>query len=103
MAETNQGIQALIRPGSVFWTFSGEQATPYKFAKIIKSDHHGLWVKLSVEDFAAQPQSYEFASRPGTTFTVPITTQVFLAWGPPKFPIFIAEEPVTDVELSQCK
>jgi len=103
MAEPREGVQALVRPGSVFWTFSCEHDTPYKYAKIIKSDHHGLWVKMSVEDFAIQPDLNDFANLPGATFTVPITIDVFLAWGPPKFPIYLANEPVTEEEIRQCK
>jgi hypothetical protein len=28
---------------------------------------------------------------------------VFLAWGPPKFPIHVNDEPITDSEMAQCK
>lgn len=59
-----------------------------------------LWVKLFYAHHANPPQGWALATLNGKHRILLITVDVFLAWGPPKFPIRVGSEVVTAEELA---
>lgn len=114
--EVVAGNGTVVEPGGVYLTFSGDPRKRYKFAKVISIGGAGasigtqlgpdlspvpspdLWVKLFFADSAEQPAT---GSMPTGPFRIlPISVAMFLAWGPPTFPIRVGDEAVTAEELA---
>jgi len=106
----------VVEAGGVYLTFSGDYDRPYKFAKVVSIGGSGasigvqlapdltpvaspdLWLKLYYANNAEPPQP---PSAPGGRFRIlPVSVGMFLAWGPPKFPIRVGTEAVTPEELA---
>jgi hypothetical protein len=94
-------VRDFLRPGRVFLTFSGDYDNPYGFAKVIALPENDLWVKMWRQWFADRPTAFDPRSFNCPHKILEISKEMFLAWGPPKFPILIAEEAVTEEELSE--
>lgn len=87
-----------IRAGGIYFTFCGDYDRPYCFAKLLKTDDRSVWIKLYHENYAERPPHGPV----GEWSTLHVSIDMFLAWGPPKFPIFVNDEDVTDNELAEC-
>lgn len=105
----------VVEAGGVYLTFSGDPDTPYKFAKVISIGGSGasigeqvgpgltpvpspdLWVKLYYADEVEQPAATTVPTGPFRI--LPISVAMFLAWGPPTFPIRAGTEAVSAEEL----
>jgi hypothetical protein len=94
-------VREILRPGGVYLTFSGDYDIPYRFAKIIRMDGEDIWAKLHREKHVDRPPSFD-PDAAGEYKVIPISVDVILGWGPPKFPIHVADEIVTENELEQC-
>jgi hypothetical protein len=114
------GNGTIVEAGGVYLTFSGDPATPYIVAKVISigggpgwvapyqrispgqplEASPDLWVKLFYANYADPTDAYQPAAWAGPSRVIPVTVDVFLAWGPPKFPIRVGTEPVTTAELA---
>lgn len=110
------GNGTVVEAGDIYLTFSGDSDTPYCFAKVISVGGSGesfgvqvgpdmkpipsqdLWVKLYYSQTAERPA--ESATPSGRFRIMPISVAMFLAWGPPLFPIRVGTEAVTEEELS---
>ncbi|WP_143392995.1 hypothetical protein [Fimbriiglobus ruber] len=105
-----------VESGGVYLTYSGDPTSPYRVAKVVSvgggpagvgwdcqvgSDmtpilSPDLWLKLYVTchaDSPGQPSSDE------PFVIMPVSVAMFLAWGPPKFPIRMGTEAITVEEL----
>jgi hypothetical protein len=110
------GNGTVVEAGGVYLTFSGDPDTPYTFAKVVSIGGSGaslgvqlgpdlrpvpsqdLWVKLYRGSYAERPDPSEVPTGPSRI--LPITVAMFLAWGPPTFPIRVGTEAVTADELA---
>lgn len=118
--EIRAGNGALIEPGGIYLTFSGDYDRPYTFAKIIQvvkptgpSDRRltpdgavvgdlDLWLKLFYDSSPDCPNAIPLEGLAGRCRVIPVSVSMFLAWGPPKFPIRLGSETVTADELARC-
>ena len=110
----------VIEAGGVYLTFSGDYERRYAVAKVISIGggpggaaacirvlhdltpvvSPDLWVKMPYADHARPPEGWAMTALTGKHRIVPITVDMFLAWGPPKFPIRVGTEAVTAEELA---
>ncbi len=97
---TDEAKRAALAPGQVYLIFSGDCDLPYTFAKIIRIIEDDLRVKLFKDDFPSEQQPrYDPARMLAGSAIAAVSLDMFFAWGPPKFPILIADEGVTQEEL----
>jgi len=89
----------LLRIGGLYFTYSGDPEVPYKHAKLLRLDENGLFVKLYMNDHTSRPDH----PPKGKYRVVLISVEMFLAWGPPKFPIFLHDEGVSSSEQAACE
>ena len=87
-----------IAVGGVYLTFSGDYDMPYKFAKVLRIDGDDFCIKLYHDSFREYPQ-YDPSS---SSSVISVSAATFLAWGPPKFPILMANDAVTNEEAHSC-
>jgi hypothetical protein len=92
--------QERIRPGVVYLIYSCEEATPFMFAKVIDIVGESLKLKIHPDQLVDRPASYN-PSVLHDAKCVSIPMDMFMAWGPPMFPIEFIEEEVTTEELNQ--
>jgi hypothetical protein len=88
-----------LHSGGVYLTFSGDEELPYSFAKIIQHAKNDLWVKLYRNKYENRPTDLYS----GDHVTLNMSVDMFLAWGPPDFPVLIIDEPISEEEIAQCK
>jgi hypothetical protein len=106
----------VVEAGGIYLTYSGDPDTPYKFVKVVSIGGTGasigvqvgpnlgvipsqdLWAKIYYASSVERPVAT--ASPAGEFRVLPISVAMFLAWGPPTFPIRVGTEPVTPEELS---
>ena len=110
----------VIEAGGVYLTFSGDSERRYAVVKVISVGcgpggaaacirvlpdltpvvSPELWVKLCYAHHEEPPEGWAMTALMGKNRILPITVGVFLAWGPPKFPIRVGTEAVTAEELA---
>jgi hypothetical protein len=112
----------VVEAGGVYLTFSGDHEQPYAAAKIISIGGGpggaspyvrltpdlapvaslDLWVKLAFAHHTSPPEGWALMALTGKHRIIPISVDVFLARGPPKFPIRVGTQAVTAEELAAC-
>src|SRR4051794_11009579 len=95
-------IRRSLHAGNVYLTFGGDHEKPFMFAKVINVDGENLWLRLFVNNRSDRP-TFTSTATLGESRIIPVSIEMFLAWGPPKFPIFVGIEAVSNDELSQLK
>jgi hypothetical protein len=106
MADAGPSVVAdngtVVESGGVYLTFSGDPDRRYMLAKVLRigdpppvaapglTPSPDLWVRVYRRRWTAPP-----AKPSGASVVVRISVGVFLAWGPPEFPIRIGTEAVT--------
>lgn len=87
--------------GGIYVIFSGNDDTPYTFAKLLARVGAMLILKMWRDEFATEPQEFCESTLKGRQLTMPIPFSQFAAWGPPG-PVLYAIQLVTQAELEQC-
>ena len=108
----------VVEAGGVYLTFSGDCERPYKLAKVISVGGSGaamdcqispdlvpmsspdLWLKLYLASVADYPVGITPEVLSEGFRIIPVSVSMFLAWGPPNFPVLVGNEPVTAEELA---
>jgi hypothetical protein len=112
------GNGTVVEAGGVYLTFSGDSGQPYAVVKVVSigsgPDGVGwdcqiapdltpvesldLWLKLFYANHTEPPSRLPSAAEPFRI--MPMSVNMFLAWGPPKFPIRVGTQAVTPEELA---
>lgn len=105
MADVGPSVVAengtVVEAGGVYLTYSGDPGRPYTFAKVIRigASFPGvsplLWARLYRRQWAEPP-----AGPSGRSAVAQINVAVFLAWGPPRFPVRVGTAAVTAADLA---
>lgn len=85
--------------GGIYVIFGGDEDLPYKLAKVVSFGGNTLVLKLWYRSFSAMPTSVTPELLQGETKTIPISLEMFNAWGPPA-PLLLATELVTPDEVA---
>src|SRR5438445_12900532 len=78
-------IRKSLHAGNVYLTFSGDYEKPFMFAKVIHVDGENIWLRLFVNNYSDRP-TFGSTAKLGESRIIPVSIDMFLAWGPPKFP-----------------
>lgn len=90
-----------LRFGRIYVTYSCDPEHPFKFAKIVfETDDEQIGLKMFYEDFDEMPTVYDESTMQKPGYII-IPRKMFMAWGPPNFPIEFADDDVTAEELTQ--
>lgn len=94
------GNGTVVEAGGVYLTFSGDPARPYLVVKLlrVRPSAGDLWLKAYGTTSAERPAGFDPAQASAAALWVSV--EIFLAWGPPTFPIRLATDPVTAAELA---
>jgi len=109
--------ETVIEPGGVYLSFQCDDDEPYSVAKVLHVGGNSagyvqlspgltpvaspdLWLKLYRTHLAEPPAGLPAEVMAGPAVVMPVTLAVFLAWGPPKFPVWLGTESVTADELA---
>ena len=94
----NATVRTMLHAGGVYLTFSGDPSLQYRFAKVIRVRPGDMCVKLYHPKYPDRPSG----APDGDVTIMWISVDMFLAWGPPKFPIHLYDEAVTSEEATAC-
>ena len=91
----------VLKAGGIYLSYSGDDSLPYAVSKILSIEGRDLWLKLYRRNLRERPPAFAPERLTQGYRIIPFSVAGFLAWGPPKFPILLAEEEVTAEELAQ--
>jgi len=85
-----------IHVGGVYLTYSGDEFAQYCFAKVVLVKDDQCCVKLFHDSYVEFPKNFIQSE-----WTIlPMSLNMFLAWGAPILPILYFDEIITDIERS---